>query len=153
MQIEITDANITGTGGSITNATITGDATITPPEVTPPEPVVPVDPGYGIDEDTGWTPPPRPAHPISLPPTSSNPDVIYMLVYCANPPPPHWEWIGFLPGEAPERPTPAPTPPSGEIPTTPGGIKPPPPNGGWGYFPGYGWVYYPGPGGAGPKRK
>jgi hypothetical protein len=124
MQITINKAEITGQGGDIHNATITGEATLTPPEVVvPPEPETPVDPGYGIDEDTGWTPPPRPAHPISLPPTSSNPDVTFMLVYCQNPPPAHWEWIGFLPGSPPERPAPGPTPP--EIPTGPIGVKPP----------------------------
>jgi hypothetical protein len=145
MQIEINNANITGTGGSITNAKITGDATLVP---VPVEPTDPVDPAYGIDEETGWL---RPTHPILLPPTSDNPDVIFMLVFCPNPPPPHWEWIGFLPGSPPERPTPKPPPP--EIPTSPGGVKPPPPNGGWGYWPGYGWVYYPGPGEVSPKRK
>jgi hypothetical protein len=147
MEITISKAEITGEGGNIHNATITGEATLTPPQ--PVEPENPVDPAYGIDEDTGWL---RPSHPILLPPTSDNPDVIFMLVFCPNPPPPHWEWIGFLPGTPPERPTPAPTPP--EIPTDGIGIvKPPPADGGWGWYPGYGWVYYPGPGGASPKRK
>jgi hypothetical protein len=150
MQITINNANIEGQGGSITNATITGDATLTAPPVEPGEPP-PVDPGYGIDEDTGWL---RPSHPILLPPTSNNPDVIFILTFCPNPPPPHWEWIAFMPGSPPERPHPAPTPPpEGEIPTTPGGIKPPPADGGWGYWPGYGWVYYPGPGAPSPKGK
>jgi hypothetical protein len=126
VQIEITNANINGEGGSITNATITGEATIAPPT------------------DTGE----RPTHPILLPPTSDNPDVFFILTFCPNPPPPHWEWIAFSPGSPPDRPTPEP-PPS----TTPPGEKPPPADGGWGYFPGYGWVYYPGPGGAGPKRR
>ena len=129
MQIEINNANISGDGGSIRNATITGDATIKPPA--------------GGDA--------HPSHPILLPPTSDNPDVFFLLSFCPNPPPPHWEWIAFMPGSPPERPTPKPPPP--EIPTIPSEPKPPPANGGWGWYPGYGWVYYPGPGGAGPKRK
>jgi len=129
MQIEIKNANITGEGGDIRNATITGDATITPPE--------------GGDA--------HPSHPILLPPTSDNPDVFFLLSFCPNPPPPHWEWIAFMPGSPPARPTPKPPPP--EIPTIPSEPKPPPANGGWGWFPGYGWVYYPGPGGAGPKKR
>jgi hypothetical protein len=122
MDITIKNANIKGTGGEITNATITGDATI---------------------KDSGE----RPTHPILLPPTSDNPDVFYVLCYCPNPPPAHWEWIAFMPGEeVPEKPQPEP-PPS----TIPGGEKPFPPDGGWGYKEPYGWIYWPGPEGAGPK--
>jgi hypothetical protein len=128
MQITISNAVITMDDGTTKNATITGDAELTP--------------------DTG-TDKPHPSHPILLPPTSDNPEVIFILSFCPNPPPPHWEWIAFTPGSPPERPTPKPPePPS----TTPPGIKPPPADGGWGYWPGYGWVYYPAPGGeAGPK--
>jgi hypothetical protein len=129
MQITIKNAEITGTGGNISNATITGEATI-------------------MDSDV------HPSHPINLPPTSEDPNTFFLLCFVPNPPPPHWEWIAFTPGEdVPERPTPAPVPPEAEIPTTPGGIKPPPPNGGWGYFPGYGWVYYPGPSAPSPKAR
>jgi hypothetical protein len=130
MQITINNASITGEGGDIRNATITGDAQLTEPP----------------DSDL------KPTHPILLPPTSDDPNTFFVLTFCPNPPPPHWEWIAFSPGSPPERPTPEPPEPP-EIGTTPPGIKPPPPNGGWGYFPGYGWVYYPGPGGAGPKRR
>jgi hypothetical protein len=127
--ITITNANISGTGGSITDATITGDA-----ELAEPPPV-------GGDV--------HPEHPILLPPTSDNPDVIWILCYCTSPPPPHWEWIAFTPSEGvPERPHPQPPPD-----TTPGGEKPFPPDGGWGYKEPYGWIYWPGPKGAGPKRK
>ena len=140
--IKIENAKITGTGGSITNATITGDATLQQPS----QPGGPVDPGYDIDKDKGWL---RPTHPILLPPPAAG-DGFYVLSYCTSPPPPHWEWILFVPGDAPERPTPVPPePPS----TMPPGMKPPPADGGWGFFPGYGWVYYPGPGGAGPKKR
>jgi hypothetical protein len=132
MQITINNANISGTGGSISNATITGDATLDQP---------PVDPNA-----------PRPTHPILLPPTSDNPNTFYVLCYCTSPPPAHWEWIAFTPGEdVPERPHPEPHPP--EIPTTPGGEKPFPPSGGWGYKEPYGWIYWPGPSGAGPKKR
>jgi hypothetical protein len=69
MQITINNANITGTGGSITNATITGDATITPPAEPPlviwgpgdPRPTLPIagwDPGTGTFPP--WTPAPQP---------------------------------------------------------------------------------------------
>lgn len=129
--ITIDNANIEGEGGSITNATITGDATIE----TPP--------------DTGE----RPTHPILLPPPlppGSNPDAFWMLCFCPNPPPPHWEFIMFLPGSPPERPHPQ--PPEPPIETTPGGDKPPPANGGWGYSSVIGWYYWPGPSGAGPKK-
>jgi len=129
MQVEITKANIDGEGGSIHNATITGEAAIKPPP------------------DSGA----RPSHPILLPPTSDNPEVFFILSFCPNPPPAHWEWIAFTPGDAPERPTPK--PPEPPVETTPPGIKPPPANGGWGYFPGYGWVYYPGPSAPGPKSR
>jgi hypothetical protein len=128
VQIEIKNADITGEGGSIHNATITGEATIQ------------------VDPDA------HPSHPILLPPTSDNPDVFFILSFCPNPPPPHWEWIAFSPGDAPERPHPQPPDPP-EIPTIPSEPKPPPAGGGWGWFPGYGWVYYPGPGAPGPKRK
>jgi hypothetical protein len=133
MQITINNAEITGQGGDIHNATITGDAVITEP---------PVDGG-----DV------HPSHPILLPPTSEDPNTFFVLCFCANPPPPHWEWIAFSPGDPPARPVPQPPPPEGEIPTTPGGIKPPPADGGWGYFPGYGWVYYPGASAPSPKAK
>jgi hypothetical protein len=125
--IKIENADIQGEGGSITNATITGDAT--------------------IQQDPNA---PHPSHPILLPPTSDNPDVFFILSFCANPPPPHWEWIAFMPGSPPERPTPKPPP---EIPTIPSEPKPPPADGGWGWFPGYGWVFYPGPGAPGPKKR
>jgi hypothetical protein len=147
MQITISNAKLTSEDGTVISGTLTGDATLTPP-VTPPGTEEPVDPWYGIDEDTGWL---RPSHPILLPPTSDNPDVFFVLTFCPNPPPPHWEWIAFSPGSPPARPRPE--PPPTEPPTTPGGIKPPPPNGGWGYWPGYGWVYYPGPSQPGPKRR
>jgi hypothetical protein len=130
MQITISDATITAADGTVTKATITGEAQIA-------EPVPPSEGDL------------HPSHPINLPPTSDNPDVFFVLSYCKNPPPPHWEWIGFLPGEeVPERPTPQPPPA-----TTPPGFKPPPANGGWGYWPGYGWVYYPAKGEASPKRR
>ena len=126
--ITISNASISGQGGTITNATIKGDAEI---PTTPP----------GGDL--------KPTHPILLPPTSDNPDVFYVLCYCTSPPPAHWEWIAFIPGEdVPARPQPTP-PPS----TQPGGEKPFPPDGGWGYKEPYGWIYWPGPSGAGPKRR
>lgn len=130
--IKIANANISGQGGQISNATITGDATI-PSDVKPP-----------IDSGA------RPEHPILLPPEAP-PGSFYMLIYCPNPPPPHWEWILFTPGSPPERPQPQPPePPDGG--TTPPGIKPFPPEGGWGFAPPWGWVYWPGPEGAGPKK-
>jgi len=132
MKIEIKNAVIKSDSGQVMNATITGDATMQPP-TTPP--------GSG---DT------HPSHPILLPPTSDNPDVFFLLSFCPNPPPPHWEWIAFTPGEPVDRPEPQ--PPPTDPPTTPSEPKPPPANGGWGWYPPYGWVYYPGPGGAGPKR-
>jgi hypothetical protein len=139
MQITISNANIDGDGGSIHNATIKGDAKLVPQSGQP------VDPAYGIDVDQGVV---RPEHPILLPPTSDNPDVFYVLCYCTSPPPAHWEWIAFIPGEdVPEKPKPQP-PPS----TKPPGEKPFPPDGGWGYKAPYGWIYWPGPSGAGPKR-
>jgi len=131
MLITINNAEITAEDGTVTKATITGSASMA------------VDPND-----------PHPSHPILLPPTSDNPDVFFVLCYCKNPPPPHWEWIGFLPGEdVPPRPTPEPPPT-----TTPPGFKAPPADGGWGYFPpaeGWagGWVYYPAPGEMRPKRK
>lgn len=145
--IKIEKASVIGTGGSITNATITGDATI--PQQ-PPQPGGPVDPGYDIDKDEGYV---RPGHPILLPPTSDNPEAFYVLVYF----PPteeggkgHWEWVCFMPGSPPTRPKPQPP----EPPTTvPPGEKPFPPDGGWGYKQPYGWIYWPGPEGAGPKKR
>jgi len=123
--ITINNAKITGADGSVTNATITGDATLK------------ADPNA-----------PHPSHPILLPPASDNPDVFYVLCYCTSPPPAHWEWIAFMPGEdVPEKPQPQ-LPPS----TSPGGEKPFPPSGGWGYKEPYGWIYWPGPSGAGPKK-
>lgn len=128
--IKIENANIEGEGGSITGATITGDATLQT---------------SGGDE--------RPTHPILLPPElpEGAEDSFWMLCYCPNPPPPHWEWILFTPGSPPERPHPQPP----EPPEMGGGIeeKPFPPEGGWGYKEPYGWIYWPGPGGAGPKRR
>jgi hypothetical protein len=123
--ITINNAEIAAEDGSVTKATITGDATIQRSDV-------------------------HPEHPILLPPTSDDPNTFYVLCYCANPPPAHWEWIAFTPGEdVPERPQPEPHPP--EIPTTPGGEKPFPPDGGWGYKEPYGWIYWPGPSGVSPK--
>lgn len=142
--ITIENANITGEGGSITNATIKGDATIPPASVgVPTHPIaLPGDPWWGTDL--------LPSHPIALPPASDNPDVFFVLTFCPNPPPPHWEWIAYLPGDPPERPSPQPPSPPDMIPSEP---KPPPADGGWGWYPEYGWVYYPGPGGAGPKKR
>lgn len=128
--IKISNASIKGSGGEISNATITGDAEIKL-------------------EGSGGVP----THPILLPPTSDNPDVFYVLVYF----PPteeggdgHWEWVAFMPGSPPERPHPQPPEPPE---TTPPGEKPFPPDGGWGFKEPYGWIYWPGPGGAGPKRR
>jgi hypothetical protein len=75
VQIKITNANVTGQGGNITGATITGEAQIenlgtwggagepfpTPPIVIPPTPPVP--PDLGI-----WPSPGKPTHPIYYPP-------------------------------------------------------------------------------------
>jgi hypothetical protein len=133
MQITITNAEITSEDGTVTKAKITGDATLTPPV-----------PGEGD---------PHPSHPILLPPETppGGPDSFWMLCFCPNPPPPHWEWISFTPGSPPERPQPV--PPEPPVETTPPGVKPPPSGGGWGFWPGVGWVYYPGPREAGPKRR
>lgn len=138
--IVITEAEIKGTGGSITGATITGNAQITGTGDGKP-PGMP--PGIWPNPPEGQAP--IPGHPILLPPPSEG-DQFWMLIYCTEPPPPHWEWISFTPGDPPERPQPEP-PPS----TTPPGIKPFPPDGGWGFAPPWGWIYWPGPEGAGPK--
>lgn len=130
--IKIENANISGEGGSISNATITGDATL---EVKPPE---------GGDA--------HPEHPILTPPEAPE-GSFYMLIYCPNPPPPHWEWILFTPGSPPERPHPQPPEPPDGGGTTPPGEKPFPPDGGWGFKEPWGWIYWPGPGGAGPKKR
>lgn len=132
-QIKITNASIKGTGGSITDATIEGEAEISPPEVPP---------GTG-DE--------HPAHPILLPPGEAPEGSFWLLCYCPNPPPPHWEWILFTPGSPPERPQPHPP----EPPEIGEGLpdKPFPPDGGWGYQAPWGWIYWPGPKGAGPKAR
>jgi hypothetical protein len=72
MQITINNASITGEGGSITNATITGDATITQPTEPPlviwgpgdPRPTLPIagwDPGSGA-----WPTPPQPQPPLVI---------------------------------------------------------------------------------------
>jgi hypothetical protein len=71
--------------------------------------------------------PPRPAHPIVLPPVDAHPEHPIVL---------------------PEPPEVVPPDP----PTVPSEPKPPPPGGGWGWSPDYGWGYFPGTGGAGPKR-
>lgn len=127
--IKIENASISGEGGSITNATITGNATL---ETQPPD-----SGGGGV-----------PSHPILLPPADAPPGSFYVLCYCPNPPPPHWEWILFTPGSPPERPHPEPPPD-----TIPGGEKPFPPDGGWGYKEPWGWIYWPGSKGPGPKRR
>lgn len=126
--ITITEASIEGAGGSIQNATIKGKASIQSPAVPP-----------GV---TG-----KPEHPILLPPPSEG-DQFWLLCFVSEPPPGHWEWISFHPGDAPERPQPEPPePPS----MTPPGEKPFPPDGGWGFKEPWGWIYWPGPEGAGPK--
>lgn len=121
--ITISNANIEGEGGSIKNAMITGDAEIQKSDA-------------------------HPEHPILLPPGDAPEGSFYVLCYCPNPPPPHWEWILFTPGSPPERPHPEPPPE-----TTPPGEKPFPPDGGWGFKEPYGWIYWPGPAGAGPKKR
>jgi hypothetical protein len=125
--IKIENADIDGEGGSIHNATVTGDAT--------------------LQRDPGDA---HPEHPILLPPPSTGGDQFWLLVYCANPPPGHFEWVSFSPGDPPERPQPVPPEPPT---TTPPGEKPFPPDGGWGFKEPWGWVYWPGPGGAGPKKR
>jgi hypothetical protein len=90
--ITINNANVTGQGGSITGATITGDISITglevgggpvfPPEVTPPEPGSPPGtptfpiwgpPGMNLPDVPGY--PPVAGHPLPTPPppTGGNP--------------------------------------------------------------------------------
>ena len=130
VQIEIANAEIHGQGGDITGATITGDATIQKPG--------------GGEGDA------HPEHPILLPPPTTGENQFWLLCYITNPPPPHWEWISFSPGDPPERPQPQPPePPS----MTPPGEKPFPPDGGWGFKEPWGWIYWPGPEGAGPKKR
>jgi hypothetical protein len=77
--------------------------------------------------------PPRPEHPIVLPPTPP--------IEGQPPIPTH-------PIVLPDPPT---SPP--DVPPQDNMVKPPPPEGGWGWNPVYGWGYFPGTGSAGPKRR
>lgn len=134
MQITISNATITAEDGTVTQCKIEGDAKID--ASVPP----------GTDQ-------PHPEHPILLPPPTTGDNQFWLLIFCPNPPPPHWEWISFSPGDPPERPVPVPPEPPTEPPTSPGGEKPFPPDGGWGYKEPWGWIYWPGGSGAGPKRR
>lgn len=133
--ITISNATIRGSGGEISNATITGDAELQTE-------VPPMPPGDF-----------HPAHPILTPPGDAPEGSFWLLVFCPNPPPPHWEWILFTPGSPPERPHPQPPDPPEVEPPDPEVIKPFPPDGGWGFAKPWGWIYWPGPEGAGPRRR